>query len=83
MALREVRECLESLGEMLAKVDAANTGRVEHFDFSALSDENLWALEALLARAGVNEALGSTAGRQPYKPELLQAESLARIAKGD
>jgi hypothetical protein len=62
VALREVRECLESLGEMLAKADAANGGSVqkEECDFSVLSDDELWALEALLAKAQ---------GRPAWKPE--------------
>src|ERR1700676_3102859 len=43
VALREVRECLESLGEMLAKADAVNGGPTENpqFDASLLSDEEL------------------------------------------
>lgn len=75
MALREVRECLESLGEMLAKVDTANRGSAQdaHFDFSVLSDEELGALEALVAKA---------ANRPASKPELLVPETQARIAKG-
>ncbi len=74
VALREVRECLESLGEMLAKADAAN-GRPkqeEQFDCSVLSDEELWALEALLAKA---------ASRRAWKPELLASESSAQVAE--
>ena len=83
VALREVRECLESLGEMLATADATNGGPQQeiHFDFSVLSDEELWALEALLAKAEVRDASGSTAGRQPYKPELLEPGTLARILR--
>jgi hypothetical protein len=74
VALREVRECLALLGEMLAKEDTASGGSVqdEHFDCSVLSDEELWALEALLAKA---------ANRPAWKPELLVPETLARIAK--
>jgi len=83
VALREVRECLETLGDMLAKTEAVKGGPKEekHFDLSVLSHDELWALEALFAKAGINEALGSAAGRQPYKPELLEPETLARIAK--
>ena len=83
MALREVRECLESLGEMMANADAAPGGLQQNkpFDLSLLSDEELWALEALLAKAQVGEALGSAGGRQPYKPEVLEPETLKRIAK--
>jgi transposase len=53
VALREVRECLESLGEMLSKADTASSGPAqdEHFDWSVLSDDELWALEALMAKA--------------------------------
>jgi transposase len=53
VALREVRECLESLGKMLEKADEVNvvpTDR-DQYDFTALSDDELWALEALLAKA--------------------------------
>jgi hypothetical protein len=52
VALREVRECLGSLGEMLAKADTAS-GRPkqeEKFDPSVLSDEELEALETIKAR---------------------------------
>ena len=68
VALREVRECLESLGEMLAKAEAVNGGPTENpeFDASLLSDEELEIAEALIAKA---------AGHPPLK-------SLARIAKG-
>jgi hypothetical protein len=70
VALREVRECLESLGEMLAKADTASGGSAqsEHFDASLLSDAELDIAEALIAKA---------TGRQPRKPETL-----ARIAEG-
>jgi transposase len=53
VALREVRECLESLGEMLAKADAVNGGSAHeaHFDFSLISDDELSALEAILTKA--------------------------------
>ena len=83
VALREVRECLESLGGMVAKANEASGGQLgpQQYDLGALSDEELWALEALLAKAGVCEALGA-GGCQPYKPELLEPETLARIAKG-
>jgi hypothetical protein len=75
VALREVRECLKALGEMLAKADAANGSpkQEEKFDPSVLSDDELWALEALTAKA---------ANRPAWKPELLVPETLARIAKG-
>lgn len=55
VALREVRECLESLGEMLAKADAANGGPVqgEHMDLSRLTDEQLRQLEELVTIAGI------------------------------
>ena len=45
MALREVRECLESLGEMLAKADTGSGGssQDEHFDCGVLSDDELRA----------------------------------------
>lgn len=53
VALREVRECLESLGEMLGKANEANGESVDQdkCDFSVLSDDELWALEALVAKA--------------------------------
>ena len=67
VALREVRECLESLGEMLTKANTASGGSAqdEHFDWSMLSDDELWTLEALFARA---------ANRPAWKPELLVPE---------
>jgi hypothetical protein len=47
--LRELRECLGSLGEMLAKADTASGGpkQEEKFDPSVLSDEELEALETI------------------------------------
>jgi transposase len=53
VALREVRECLETLGEMLAKADAFNGGPAqrEYFDFSVLSDDELSTLETILTKA--------------------------------
>jgi transposase len=74
VALREVRECLESLGEMLAKANTANGGSAqhEHFDFSLLGDDELSALEALVSKAQ---------GRPAHKPEFLVPETLARVAK--
>jgi len=60
---------------MLAKANEANGESVDHekSDFSVLSDDELWALEALIAKA---------TGRPAYKPELLLPGTLARIAKG-
>jgi transposase len=55
VALREVRECLESLGEMLAKADAANGVR-EHekdWDYSLLRDEELRQVTDILDNAYV------------------------------
>jgi transposase len=55
VALREVRECLKSLGEMLAKADSANGGR-EHekdWDLSLLSDEELRQVTDILEKAYV------------------------------
>jgi transposase len=72
VALREVRECLESLGEMLAKadeVDGGPAGEKQQYDFSVLSDDELWALEALLAKA---------ASRPAHKPEALALITLRR-----
>jgi len=65
---------------MLAKAEAAKSRpeQQNYFDFRALSNDELWALEAILAKAGVNDALGGAGGRQPYKPELLEPETLAR-----
>jgi hypothetical protein len=53
VALREVRECLESLGEMLEKADTASVGSAQDqlCDWGMLSDEELHALEALLTKA--------------------------------
>lgn len=53
VALREVRECIGTLGEMLAKADAPNgrAAQEEKFDFSVLTDEELSTIEALLAKA--------------------------------
>ena len=47
VALREVRQCLESLGEMLAKADSANGGpdQEKHIDFSVLSNKELGRLQ--------------------------------------
>ena len=72
VALREVRECLESLGEMLEKTDEINGGPAEEkqqYDFSVLSDDELWALEALLAKAG---------RRPAHRPEALAPITLQR-----
>jgi hypothetical protein len=62
VALREVRECLESLGEMLEKSNEVDGGRAdkEQYDFTVLSDDEFWALEALLAKAS---------SRAPAKPQ--------------
>jgi transposase len=60
VALREVRECLESLGEMLAKADAANGVR-EHekdWDYSLLSDEELRQVTDILDKAYVGPRPG-------------------------
>lgn len=75
VALREVRVCIGTLGEMLATAETANKGTAqeEKFDFSVLTDEELSAIEALLAKAQ---------RRSAWKPELLTPETLARIAKG-
>jgi hypothetical protein len=64
VALREVRECLESLGEMLAKADAVNGGPVqdERMNLSRLTDEQLRQLEELMTIAGMVPA-GSEAGQ--------------------
>jgi hypothetical protein len=53
VALREVRECWESLGEILENADEASGGPAEkeQCDFRGLSDDDLRALEALLAKA--------------------------------
>jgi hypothetical protein len=54
-----VRECLESLGEMLEKSNEVESGRAnkEQYDFTVLSDNEFWALEALLAKASSNHAV--------------------------
>ena len=60
VALREVRECLESLGEMLANADAANGVR-EHemdWDYSLLSDEELRQVTDILDKAYVGPRPG-------------------------
>jgi transposase len=53
VALREVRECLKSLGEMLAKADAFNCGPMPDkcFDLSRLSDEELHQVADILKKA--------------------------------
>ena len=53
VALREVRECLKSLGEMLEKTEEVNGGpsEKERYDLEKLSDDELRALLALLAKA--------------------------------
>jgi hypothetical protein len=53
VALREVRQCLESLGEMLAKADAVNGGQVqdEPWDLTKLSDEELRQLGDIMEKA--------------------------------
>jgi hypothetical protein len=55
VALREVRECLESLGDMLENANKVNVVSTDtdrdQYDFTALSDDELRALEALLAKA--------------------------------
>lgn len=50
VALREVRECLESLGAMLGKAEASEPPQEGRCDFGVLSDEELRTLEALLAK---------------------------------
>jgi hypothetical protein len=49
VALREVRECVESLGEMLAKAETSEMAQEKH-DFSVLSDEELATLDALMEK---------------------------------
>jgi hypothetical protein len=53
VALREVRGCVESLGEMLAKADVVNGGQQqdERMDLSRLTDEQLRQLEELMTIA--------------------------------
>jgi len=53
VALREVRECLESLGAMMEKANEVSGGPSERdqYDLSVLSDDELRVLEALLAKA--------------------------------
>ena len=51
VALREVRECLESLGAMLEKAETSEPLQQAHYDFSVLSDEELKTLETLIAKA--------------------------------
>jgi hypothetical protein len=66
VALREVRECLESLGEMLAKADTASGGltQTEHFDYSVLSDEELDTVDAIFAKvAGRSAPKAATLGQ--------------------
>lgn len=59
----EVRECLESLGEILAKADAVKCEQAQEsrLDLTVLTNEELWALESLLAKAGVRETMGGAA----------------------
>jgi hypothetical protein len=60
---------------MLAKAETANGGSAQdkQFDCSVLSDDELSALEALLAKV---------ASRPARKPELPVPDTLAPIAKG-
>ena len=53
VALREVRGCLESLGEMLAKADAFNGAPMQDkcFDLSRLSNEELHQVGDILEKA--------------------------------
>ena len=53
VALREVRECLKLLGEMLAKANAVDTkpAQDERMDFSLLTDEQLNQLFELMTIA--------------------------------
>jgi len=53
VALREVRECQKSLGDMLSRADAADglAAQDERWDMSRLSDEQLQQLEALMVVA--------------------------------
>ncbi len=55
VALREVRECLESLGEMLARGYAANSGREQEnaWDYSLLSIDELRQVTDILERAHI------------------------------
>ncbi len=75
VAVREIRGCLETLGEMLTKADAVNGGSAQaaHFDFSVLGDDELSTLEALVSKAQ---------GRPAHKPDPLAPETMARITKG-
>ena len=59
--------------DQTAGTASAGSTQDEHYDWSVLSDEELWAVEALLAKA---------AKRPARKPELLVSETLARIAEG-
>jgi hypothetical protein len=66
VALREVRECLKSLGEMLAMANTASGGltQTEHFDYTLLSDEELDTLDALFAKvAGRPASKAATPGQ--------------------
>src|SRR5712692_9128441 len=55
VALREVRECLKALDEMLANADAVNGGSMQddRMDLSRLTDEQLRQLEELMTIAGL------------------------------
>jgi len=55
VALREVRECLESLGKMLARADAAVVGAAhdKNWDFSRLSDEEVRFMADIALKAYV------------------------------
>jgi hypothetical protein len=57
VAPREVRECLESLGRLLAKTEAANKGPGQDgcFNLSRLSDEELRQVAMLLEKAYIRE----------------------------
>jgi transposase len=53
VALREVRECLESLGEMLAKAKTSEPEQDEHWDVSRLSDAELRQVSGILEKTYV------------------------------
>ena len=70
VALREVRECLESLGKMLANAGAVNgePAQDERMDLSRLTDEQLAQLGDLMAVAYGLDSLEDSALRKSETP---------------
>jgi hypothetical protein len=75
VAVREIRGCLETLGEMVTKAEAVNGGPAKnpHFDATLLTDEELDIAAALIAKATGHPA------RNPEAP--CRKEATLLVAK--